>query len=605
MDTAITHTSWAALVMAAIMLLSPSGSAQEHLGFWRDNYTEVRPQDDSLVQIAHVVFEQVLDAAGRRPGVFPRLLVIRTGFKSTPMALAVPDGGIVLSYRALKVCFTTPSLGQDRLAFVLGHEIAHQLKDDFWHLRFFEAVDSARQDRAGRDSTVLHEIRSIAEMTDEVVAKELQADEHAIVYMAIAGYDAGAVLSDDDNFFSVWRRSVDAVGSTDRSGDGSHPTMEQRIETVRVRLGQVIEQLDLFYLGLDFYACGQFDRALTCFEQFERFFPSREVLHNIAACHHQLGLAFGHLAGIDMSRHDFLLPLTVAASTRADHLRSDSPPDSSSLTARHKTQISRAVELYLEVIARDPSFIPAYVNAASALLLQQRLFKAVGLLRDAHEQDSLNFDVLNALGVVMTLAGDADAGRSHFETATALDPANETVRFNLGLSRLAASDTTGAIAAWDDLLTGRSSDWWQPLILPLLDPDVVEPALVISDPGAETVDGIMPGFDTDEVRMRLGEPIEVSSRLIGDDLFVLSRYEGEVLVVSNLDEVQLIKVGGNYRGASSGEVRIGTGIAAVNAAYGHPNSTVNISRRLTWLFGDQGVAFEIQEGVVSGWILFP
>jgi Zn-dependent protease with chaperone function len=83
-----------------------------------------------------------LQAAGSRPGVSPRLYVTRDRLYGVSQAIAIPDGGIVVSQAVLDLCYRDPQRGDDRLAFVLGHEIAHQLREDFSHLRFFDALEA-------------------------------------------------------------------------------------------------------------------------------------------------------------------------------------------------------------------------------------------------------------------------------------------------------------------------------------------------------------------------------------------------------------------------------------------------------------------------------
>jgi hypothetical protein len=61
------------------------------------------------------------------------------------LPVALPDGWIVLSKPVLDRLYADPTWGDDRLAFVLAHEIAHQLNDDFWHVQFFQALEASRE----------------------------------------------------------------------------------------------------------------------------------------------------------------------------------------------------------------------------------------------------------------------------------------------------------------------------------------------------------------------------------------------------------------------------------------------------------------------------
>src|SRR5262245_5761657 len=134
----------ATLAAVATMIVGLAGSAataqpRERLEYWRTKYQEFTPTADPRVARAHAIFRRLVEVAGRRAGVVPRLLIIASDPWDLALPIALPDGGIVLSKGVLEISYRDPARGDDRLAFMLAHEIAHQLNDDFWHLRFFQA----------------------------------------------------------------------------------------------------------------------------------------------------------------------------------------------------------------------------------------------------------------------------------------------------------------------------------------------------------------------------------------------------------------------------------------------------------------------------------
>jgi Zn-dependent protease with chaperone function len=127
--------AWAATVVA---------NPKERLEYWRQNYLELLPTEDPRAARAHAIFHRLLHAAGQKPGVIPRLYIIKSDPLGISVPIALPDGGIILSKGALDICYHEPARGDDRLAFVLAHELAHQLKDDFWHMQFFQAIEASK-----------------------------------------------------------------------------------------------------------------------------------------------------------------------------------------------------------------------------------------------------------------------------------------------------------------------------------------------------------------------------------------------------------------------------------------------------------------------------
>lgn len=284
------------------------------LDFWKTNYTELRQEEDSRVARAHQIFDRVLRAAGTRAGVVPRLFIIKEAGTAVPLAIALPDGGIVISRKVLDVCYGEPDKGDDRLAFILAHEIAHQLKDDFWHLRFFAAVELSRKGRP-EDAAAIDEVRRIAALSREPLLKEMQADEYGIVYASMAGFDTRAIVAEDDgvNFFRYFAAALDPGNIRGAVPDSDHPAPEVRAAAVKARLRQVLEEVDLFDLGLLFYQSGDFPSASRLFTDFLRSYPSREVFHDLATCHHQIALGLYDEWKGEFSGLPFNLSLTAVS----------------------------------------------------------------------------------------------------------------------------------------------------------------------------------------------------------------------------------------------------------------------------------------------------
>jgi hypothetical protein len=126
-----------ALLFAGVPASStPTRAAErpaDHVAFFIANYGLADPAAHPLVARAYRVFDRVraaADVAGRRS---PRLKVIAS--LTDPWAQALRDGYVLLSRGAVAICYRAgdPALGDARLAFVLGHELAHLAKDDFWH----------------------------------------------------------------------------------------------------------------------------------------------------------------------------------------------------------------------------------------------------------------------------------------------------------------------------------------------------------------------------------------------------------------------------------------------------------------------------------------
>jgi len=83
--------------------------------------------------------------------------------------------------------------GDSRLAFLIGHELAHLAKDDFWHGSAFAAVSSYKDETQVR-RILTSQLEKTGGSLDFVKTQELQADSYGIIYMTMAGYDPKAII---------------------------------------------------------------------------------------------------------------------------------------------------------------------------------------------------------------------------------------------------------------------------------------------------------------------------------------------------------------------------------------------------------------------------
>src|SRR5438128_2610038 len=169
-------------LLAVVLVLLLSGvtavTAQsiERIEYWRTKYQELTPAHDPRAATAQTIFEQLVQVAGKRPGVVPRLFITARDPWDITLPIAIRDGWIILSKGVLDICYREPMWGKDRLAFVLAHELAHHLKDDLWHMRFFDALEAQRTGKPVAPAFV-DEIRRSMEATEHVLRRAVEADQ--------------------------------------------------------------------------------------------------------------------------------------------------------------------------------------------------------------------------------------------------------------------------------------------------------------------------------------------------------------------------------------------------------------------------------------------
>jgi tetratricopeptide (TPR) repeat protein len=591
------------LLLSARTLAAPP---MERMDYWQKNYPELQPADDQRVERAHDIFASVLRAAGTRPGVVPRLYIIKADPLGVALPIAIPDGGIILSQRVLDICYRDPALGDHRLAFLVAHEIAHLLKDDFWYMKLFQGLEAA-QTIPPPHTKELAEILRLARATDDVWLKELQADEYGIVYASLAGFNTRAIVTQDDrvNFFADWIQALDPHRLSGAAADRTPPSPTQRAERVKKRLRQILDNVEVFHVGLRFYQAGKYARAILAFQHFLQFFPGREVYHNLATSHHQLALQYYSEWKKDHSAFPYQLALAVDPATRASQIFRRSPDrQSKSPAALFTEHLTKAIEYYQTALSLDPSYSLASNNLGSALLTRGDVYKAIGTLQDALTLVPDSPDILNNLGVAFLLAENPSKATAYLRQAHALASTSAAPLFNLGQLAYAAGREAEARHYWQAYLQLATAGPWAEAIrqkLPTLTPADPWPASPQS--AAEHLGGVQVGHFDNEVPRAWGAPQEIRLSL-EQEPFKIALYPTGVMTLSQDEEILLLSTLEAYQGTSARHVAAGSAAQDLLSRYGRPSQILHTTREESWIYEAHGIAFQLRKGHVTSWLLF-
>lgn len=577
---------------------SATDNPKNRIDFWQNNYEEFKPANDPLSAKAHQIFERVLNAAGRRPGILPKLFIVNIESNLIPLAIAIPDGSIIISKKILNICYQNPQRGDDRLAFILGHEIAHQLKEDFWHLRFFQLKDSENQD-------ALKTLQSTVQQADKILAKEIQADEHGIVYAAMAGFNTRAIIGDDskNNFFEYVAAAQDPAYVKGVHTDATHPSPKQRAVIVKSRLMQVVEKTDLYDLGLLFYQAGEYEKAALFFNEFNKFFPSREVYHNLGTCYHQMALKYYREWKPEGARFPFKLSLAIDPVTRAGQIQLRGSGQGKDAETLFKEHIENALKFYQTAIDQDPAYELAYNNLGCALLIQGEVYKAIGVLQDAYKLNPLNPHSLNNLGVAFYQAENSAKALKYLNLANQIDPGFGASSFNLGKIAHIENNDKDAEEKWLAYLDIDPYSPWAQTIRQTLSLDNT-PQKFCFESKARRQPALEVGAYEDEVPNTWQAPLQSKEYPLGEYPFKVSSYANGYMTVSQDDEIILIAALPSCLDTTPEGIKHGAAQDKVAAIYGPPANEVMTSKGVSWIYPAKGMAFLMQNKMVNSWTLF-
>jgi len=352
----ILSISLALILLPFNTLALPEDSVQ----FYLDHYGRA-DVNDKRVRRVHHIFEQVKRVADKRHHRLPQLAVVQ-GFNSPddPLAIALPDGYIVLSKQAIDIMYKNVSLvqGDTRTAFVLGHELAHLANNDAWHREFLSLI---------RKQTSVSQLNPNRQ-------QEIEADDQGFIYAAMAGYPVAQLLAKGaQNFFMAWEQQ------TFREANNTHPRPEVRAKLLKARLQALLEILPYFHFGVRLSHFDRCDDGSYFLSEFLKHFPARAVYNNLGLCElQQARKALGKEAYL------YWLPSVLDVTTQIDELSLSDISRGEGSTLADDFLIN-AQDYFEKALEMEPSYLPAHVNLAITALYLEDIYIARARIEKARQ----------------------------------------------------------------------------------------------------------------------------------------------------------------------------------------------------------------------------
>jgi len=316
------------------------------------------------------IFEQVRNVAPKAGEIRPELKVVN-GRPNDPFAVvASSDGTIVLSKLVINSSYrgVSEKQGNARLAFILGHELAHIANGDFLPKAFVggrvKPETSAKEVELGRQ-------------------KEINADREGFVYAAMAGYTVDRLLWETDgDFFTTWQKITDEH----RQPGSVHPQPEVRAKKLYERLKHLLAHLPYYYWGVRLTHFNRCEKSILLLKHFLTVFPSREVYNN-------LGICFLEKARSKLGYSIYWLPSLLDMRTRLDDFKLPPVLKGEELSEAVKQLLIKANSAFQSAYDRDPYYAPAKVNLAITAFFLGDLEAAKKMIEQARKLAPDDLDI--------------------------------------------------------------------------------------------------------------------------------------------------------------------------------------------------------------------
>lgn len=389
----------------------PTDPAQS-FSYWQPHV--IPPNRDALVARAHRVYQR-LARSWDQSRLTPALHIVQSS--AGPWAASLQDGNILLSKKALEVCFKYKGKGDDLLAFVLAHEMAHMRSNDLWHMQFFRLVGSqapAIQKRL---------VAGIKNNIDNLERREAQADHDGIILMSTVGFDPFQIIDNKDFFTiwveNIWRHSCKHLANQSNEKKACAKAKTRALRT-KAQLQRALSQSVLYELGIQSLVAKQYKKAQDYLQAFARDFPSRSVFEALGISHlmqakdiHSSMVSKNLIRGADfffpfaLNTHAFQFSKNTSKLTRSNK----------QLVQKLQNQMQHHSELAIEYFEKSKKIDPAhrrnYLYLALSYLLSNNTFMARGIIQGQYEK-KFGRDMVSEMLLALNLAfeGKTSAARN-------------------------------------------------------------------------------------------------------------------------------------------------------------------------------------------------
>ncbi len=616
-------------------------STQDTISYWVTKFNVLSPKENSLSRTAHNIFKRLLRSSNPLQTIYSQVTPpLRDTYSSSQLIViddtkeniifVLQDGHIVISSGVIEKCKRITH-DQDRfeagLAFILGHELAHQLNKDFRKHRLASGFGFIR-DLPADIQRKLEDDKTAQTAREGIKKAENNADELGILIASLAGYDVAPLIG-EEGFVVQWAMA------TEVATDEKHAQPKFRQAAIKSTIRKVCKEYQAFHLGLRLLQTEYYPEAIKVLEHFCKHYPCSEIYSNLGIAYHLRALSTPTY--VPAYKRALIFYPEIPALTKTMSPSGGVGPQGKDLFPLF---ITKAIENYTMATKLNPYDSHIWHNLACAFADQgENLELALRYANQAIQLNPANYYAFNTRGTIylgltkQNPTGDfvkkwKDNALSDLTEALVRkgysDPLYNLTHYYGGNGESNEEQFWPYLCSY--LALDSYSDWAHELIAGI--PDYFSTTPKCYTQAKKRVDDL-----DDDAAMKAKENIMLrtpgehqgafSAWGEPDDNFTLTfipEYEQEKVVcevwtyttsaegimVSFIDkEAVLIEVGRKYTGSTSRGITIGDPISKVcERYYGSPQKVLWYMDRRVLIYPDFRIGFEEEDEKVKSWFLF-
>lgn len=590
------------LVTTALFSQPASVEEKQKIDYWLRHYN--LDLDSPEYRFAQSIFHALAQVADKPVGVLPQLYIFSD--LQISQVFSLRDGSILLPSELIKFCQQKPRYAEARLAFIMGHELKHVVKGDYWKADQIISFVSNASEPKPLDTLLTERLDALKRYIELRESFELEADEYGLLYASLAGYEVASIISPSENFLVEFysRCRLDLRGTV-----GSNSVIS-RVARMREQFRQILDHLVLFKYSIQLYAISEYNPAIDLLQRFLARYPSKEVFNNLGLCYLQKAMHYyrkwketdGQSSDPFLTyRLSVKIDPSIHALEELIRLKGEPTTISHQASTLFIESIEKAISLFEEAKSRDTSYELLYNNLGSAYLLKNEIDFAKGNFKKALSLNPYNTDAYNNLAVAYILEKNIRDAVTNFLASLSRSEEVPEALYNLAHLSLSEGRIQEAREYFEKYLKVDSTSYYANRVRQILGKQLVSKensATIekINNLRLDELAAFIPtngdSFDTPFAQVNVFTDSTHGVQFLNYQY----KYSPKQIVIANATS--------NYHGSTSRGIQVNDPLEKIFANYQGPYRRVAMPFAEILIYKDFGIGFEIKEGKVQSWFLF-